>query len=78
MGGAVVGGAVVGGAVVGGAVVGGVPPAHDAPLRVQVVGEPEPVARNPNDADAPGARVPFQERLVKVCRCPTLLRVASQ
>ncbi|TWJ27403.1 hypothetical protein JD81_00892 [Micromonospora sagamiensis] len=73
MGGGVVGGAVV----VGGGVVGVVPP-QGAPLRVQLPGAPEPVATKPKDTDAPGAMLPFQERLVKVYRWPEEVSRASQ
>jgi hypothetical protein len=42
------------------------PPAHDWPLTVQLAGLPVPVAMNPNDAVAPGARVPFHPTSVKL------------
>jgi hypothetical protein len=45
---------------------GGVPPAHDAPLSVQLVGSPLPLATKPKLAVAPGVSVPFQPTLVTV------------
>jgi hypothetical protein len=53
-------------------------PPQGWPLRVQPSGEPEPLPRNPKDVDAPGASVPFQERLVNVYRCPDDVMSASQ
>ena len=58
---------------------GGVPPAQDAPLRVQLDGVAEPgLPLKPKLAVAPGARVPFQPTLVKVKCCPLRLIEASQ
>jgi hypothetical protein len=45
---------------------------------VQLVGSPVPVAMNPKLVVAPGVRVPFQDRLVAVTRCPEVLISASQ
>lgn len=42
------------------------------------MGEPEPVARKPKETEVPGTTVPFQDRLVKVCRPPADVTVASQ
>src|SRR5918911_1071042 len=53
------GGGLVGGRLVGG-VVGVVPPPQAAPFSVQLAGLPEPVARKPNETEAPGATLPFQ------------------
>ncbi len=79
MGGGLVGGLVVGGAVVGGGgVVGGGAPPHSAPLSWQLVGEPGPLPMKPKETEAPGAMVPFQDRLLKVYRWPAECSSASQ
>jgi hypothetical protein len=68
LGGALLGGALLGGVLLGGAELGGgvVPPVHAWPLTVQLAGAPLPVAMNPNEVAARGARVPFQATLVNV------------
>jgi hypothetical protein len=50
------GGVVVGGGVVGG---GAAPPAHAAPLIVQLTGTPAPEVLKPKVADPPAARLPL-------------------
>lgn len=72
-----VGGGVVGGGVVVGGVV-GVPPPQGAPLSWQLAGEPLPLPRKPKETEAPGAMLPFQDRLVKVYLCPEVVSSASQ
>ncbi|SCE75375.1 hypothetical protein GA0070558_10566 [Micromonospora haikouensis] len=54
------------------------PPVQEPPLTVQLVGSPVPATTKPNEVLAPGARVPFQDRLVKVCRWPEEVSSASQ
>ena len=56
----------------------GVPPPQDAPLSVQLDGVAAPEPLKPNDADAPGGRLPFHDRLRKVKRCPDRVMSASQ
>jgi hypothetical protein len=47
-------------------VVGVVPPPQGWPLSVQLNGAPDPLPRKPKEVLAPGASVPFHERLVNV------------
>ncbi len=58
--------------------VGVVPPVQAAPLSRQFAGTPEPLPRKPKETEAPGAMVPFQERLVNVYRWPLEVSSASQ
>src|ERR1700754_3651004 len=58
--------------------VGAVEPPHDAPLSVQLAGDPPPAPMSPNAAVAPGASVPFQDLLRNSKRCPLRVRSASQ
>jgi hypothetical protein len=46
----------------------GPPPPHGAPLSVQLPGVPDPAPMKPNDAEAPGASVPFHDLLRNVKR----------
>lgn len=58
--------------------VGGVPPPQFAPLTVQFVGEPLPLALKPKVVDAPGASVPFHPTLFAVTCWPEVVIAASQ
>ncbi len=52
-------------------------PSQGTPLSLQPVGAPSPVPLKPKVVEAPGARVPFQERFLAVQRFPSLLTSAS-
>src|SRR5687768_4809948 len=62
----------------GGLSPGTLPPSQEAPLSLQLDGEPEPLPLKPNETEVPGASVPFQPTFLAVQWSPELVTVASQ